>query len=1207
MAAAQDDLTPDPGSIQAPGGDSGGELAPDPGSVVAPASAGPDVDLTPDPGSVQMPAAASPAAPSGTPSEASPGQYKPKTPGRFLTDEDLGQAMVNPDGRQLKVTPDFLRRAAGWFGGRAFQEAHLFPGFVVGPEELQALGERLLLGGDVSDKTAEAAPSAERTNGVLAGLGESAKYNLGRALGMVGMDMPQNLVRKAATALGGLTEDESDALVNLQEIIHNRRPWSEAGMDLLGNVLTGGEAFAAIGAGAGRAATVAAHAGVAGATGAGLGYAKSRVGEELHDTVRDALVGTVLGTAGSAVGGVARIVGGVRTRAVQYVADRLAGDADAAAAEAGGAGVEARIAEMRTMDEASEPAIRRLVGDPEALADRESFVAATSSEERQRIAETAARVAGETSDQATAKFLAAEEAGVSQADLFTDEAHAYVADKAAALGKALGGEAAARQGDEHAGKVLDGLLDADRVRRAALDVVEEHGAASTGTLFRLGAFFPDNRAVLSAADRRFGTKLVETGDLLSARANAAMTQSGAVYEQLEKKIMPALRNVEKTLVDGTEYTPQALGDALNTGEWGNLQPRQRAAAQAFKDVQEFAAGKAESFANDFEDLGISGIRVPRLRRGTEGSYLHNTVLDPVNFVLNLSEHLEDAGGARGLLRRAEAAGTDSVENAVLRGLRLWAGGNLGTEEEVVAAARSLRDINLDGEALQTRAGALLRREEAIPDFLLEKDPVKALMRWTNSTFRHLASRDGLAELSSAAGALEEVSPNISDYIQNLVKDLSGQRRGTIAGGIRGWWLRQQLSLEREARVADDAGQDFRASILRGTAGLDRVYSRMTSNMYSYYLGLNPLTIGKHLAQPVINTLPALGASDPVMAGAMMTRAYGAALRDFILGRAGATLRGEGLQASGIPMDAARWYEDGVRAATGGRGGAMLEAFSRKMMFGLETAITINRNVTRNLARDMVGVLAAGPEALQTRAGKVAAEALASAEPAYRDSVLSLIRSGQVEEAKQAFTRYLNGSTQFNYTRAARSEYGRTVGQAFSMFSKWPSVAAGDIFTLADAVFAGRASGGVASLEAERRVVQGLQKYLAPIAFASGAGMMGWEEYAKEHPQFKEFFGSDPLAWTAVDSARALGRFVGLGSTQGSPMTPPVVEDFWTGAKHGDLRGIVDGLGEAAISGLPAGVFLRFLTRDAPATLFDESLPGGSTAERLHSALFGERQ
>ena len=635
-------------------------------------------------------------------------------------------------------------------------------------------------------------------------------------------------------------------------------------------------------------------------------------------------------------------------------------------------------------------------------------------------------------------------------------------------------------------------------------------------------------------------------------------------------------------------------------------------------------------ARRYDDLGMSEVKITRNLSGPEQSYVHRTTLEPNQYVANVLEKIDEVGGPddiASIFRRASDA-PNSLPGQIKKAMELWSGSPIETAQDMRAALSSMRRMEIDGDSLQTRAGALLKREmregAGIPDWLIEKDPLKAMTRWVNSTFRHLASRDSIAEMRVMSEALKE-TPFFQSYISNLATDLAGTRKGTLASWTKEAWQRSQLGLELEARRADAEGTAIgrrKAAVLRGARDFDKTMSRMTGYMYHYFLGANPQSALKNLAQPLQTTLPALGSSNPAVSINMLRRAYAKTGKDLLskdaagdsISKARAELHRRGLAPDSQTYDADRWMQEGMDRIHGSRASMLMHKAGQASMIGFDLADVTNRTLMVHMADDLIDALMAGRKktatGMRAMESRVAAEAIASAEPGYRRLIMRHVKNGDEDKAKKALARYLNGGTQYNYNRAAMNKLGRSLGGAFSMFTKWPSVAAGDIVTLLDARRVGNA------MDKERETMKALQKYFGPYIIATALATP-WKDLTDDSPRARRLLGaSGPSAWTANDALMTLPEFVGVDFGDRSDyrsaqnLFPPYVERVFKGVggiARGDLGATADELGEAVISVLPNAVYLRFLLREVPELAFDTRLDGGYTTAGKLRYLMGLKE
>jgi hypothetical protein len=119
---------------------------------------------------------------------------------------------------------------------------------------------------------------------------------------------------------------------------------------------------------------------------------------------------------------------------------------------------------------------------------------------------------------------------------------------------------------------------------------------------------------------------------------------------------------------------------------------------------------------------------------------------------------------------------------------------------------------------------------------------------------------------------------------------------------------------------------------------------------------------------------------------------------------------------------------------------------------------INRAVTQNMGKKFVKDLAEkSPEALK---------AFKSVPKSVQSRVNFALGEGNLEAAQDAMSNHLISKTQFIYGPAGRNKFARAVGPALSMFTKYPSEIASDLYL-------------------SPKNAQLAAKYLAPLALAMG--------------------------------------------------------------------------------------------------------------------------
>jgi hypothetical protein len=174
--------------------------------------------------------------------------------------------------------------------------------------------------------------------------------------------------------------------------------------------------------------------------------------------------------------------------------------------------------------------------------------------------------------------------------------------------------------------------------------------------------------------------------------------------------------------------------------------------------------------------------------------------------------------------------------------------------------------------------------------------------------------------------------------------------------------------------------------------------------------------------------------------------------------------------------------------------------------------------------------------------------------------------------------YLVSKTQFSYNRVALSEYGRTMGQFFTMFTKWPLAVTSDMVQR-QVVAASQGRGALGGL------ADNMQKYLLPMAMLYTADrVLLRDEDGEMDDRTKMMVGSQGL-WQWAPGASAIDL------ATGKTFKVPAVDAIST---LGDLvYSKNEGAGARAMekafkSYVPGVATLRFLTEDLPALTENEN-------------------
>lgn len=955
---------------------------------------------------------------------------------------------------------------------------------------------------------------------------ESAKS----VAGVMSSAIPAQLAKK----WGVESEDKRRALDDLADLIDERKSVAtKVGEAAAGMALP---AVGSVSKFAPAALRGAVAAGEAAGVGGAFGYAGSHEGDELASTLAGAGIG--LGFGGLAAG-----LGHLATRA-----SRAAGEAAPAVERAVAEAADDTAAVARksyVAAEEPEKALERVVLDmPEVrkaarTRDVGKFVESTSPEARSAIAR-----------------LATEETAVSpriSRQLGDETARAWSVardtveefDARLGVGSRRGGvrDVVAQEGREHVAAKFRGMREADYLRRELARAVPDAGRP--GFLGKATAWFSDMRFVTDAIDGRLGTRLTPVIDRMSAQYNR-FTADMADVAKLQSGLNKLLLRAEKT--------------PTRTGEQFDLY---RALESAPRDMSQYT--QEQKVAIDAWRAGFETLRqranelgVP-VRKLTDAGYVPHRAVDATQYIQRmeaagekLGVSLSDEASQAAVLVRAKSGDTQAQE--YLQGLRLVSGGDpVETPTQIRAAIRSMEDVSRAGHRLETVAGSSLSRESeaGIPTFLRETDPTKLFQQWAHSTFRHARLRHGLDEIRSAADAIRDANPEAAGYLDRYVEDLVGVRAGSAAAAQGEWLTRFQILAARRARTSRPGSAQ--QMYWRMAGRLPDALPFMAAQIYPYALGMKASKLTQNLLSPVVLGMPTLGIRNSHLVIQGVADLIRVGPREMAR-----ILRREGLAPADQPFEAHRWLAEGLERSPLKRyGRGALEAVNKLAMHMYQKTDDLTRGVTYFAARRLAEDMRRGvPRAL---------EALDRMGPGYAASVREQLARG--EDVSREVAAWLNGYTQFNYNRAAMSEYGRFMGSLFSTFSKWPTSIAGD--------FAGHIDRGTRDGKLPAELMKLGWKYLGPWLALLGAQRVLLEPAAESTPELEAVVGRDITAAAPGSSLRSL-----LKGDLAGPL-PRAAGEVASAATSDEPEKLGAALLRNMAPFMPGGVVLRFYYDDLP--------------------------
>lgn len=680
----------------------------------------------------------------------------------------------------------------------------------------------------------------------------------------------------------------------------------------------------------------------------------------------------------------------------------------------------------------------------------------------------------------------------------------------------------------------------------------------------------DGQYVMSNIDRLYGTEampsMVKVSEGLNRASFDIQTFSDAGKEA-------------SRLTKAAKLSPEKMYAILD-GKVPARTPEEKEAAKfwwdTFEDARQTAneAAKNTGLVKRGELISkLKGKYVPRQRVSTD-QYVARVVGKIDEYAKSVGKadwkDLDDADYRK--LYTSVTKG-DKLAQDVVGGLSLQK--NIKDPTELKEASESLINPTKVNGRLSNEASASLRRQDSIPDYLLEKDPAKLLLAWSDNTFKHVYGAKPIDDLRLVAEQVREVSPFHAEYIENVVLDTLGRRNDTFSAQAADRVLAYKTKMQKAAELTDSPKK---AALYRSAAALPDVTQAMARNLYPAFLGLNPDGVFRNLTGPFAKTAQDVGGAYGNAAVAEATLRAGKSLKDIAdiqnakPSSAVRKLRDYGLMPADFSFENLEVIHKGIDA--GGKGRRAFELITNKVpMYFYTKADVANRVVTLHTAEKVTRDALAGNQNALTYIRKL--------QPGYRKQALRALNSKNEQALERVVASHLNATTQFNYDQVSKAAYARYMGGLFSMFSKWPTAIAGDMID----VVRGSKAGEYTMPEAVRRLGT---KYAGPLV----ATMLAAEMIeSAESPRLEEMIGS-PTAMKKTAPATSPADLLSLDQ---NPLIPPAVEttmDLIQGAtKLADTDRDLDErsktITDAITNFTPGGVYVKFINQTLPRIIENE--------------------
>lgn len=704
-----------------------------------------------------------------------------------------------------------------------------------------------------------------------------------------------------------------------------------------------------------------------------------------------------------------------------------------------------------------------------------------------------------------------------------------------------------------------------REEKAALEAIDTAGLrGGRGDNFKDKTlnFISDAQFVLRDIDNKLGTSL----EPIHQKLNQAYNKMTFTRLDASKQLADIFKKNKK--IDDVIVNTDKIYKALDSGNVAGLSPEELRAANDFRnyfDKQlEFVNSSVKS-----KDPNISPLSIPKRE-----NYVPHMLLEPNDMVAVIERRVEalekQLGKPLSSFTPKEVAQLESVQEGkeLLQALKVFDAKPVKSGPDLSARLKDTFFSSGGRARLDSEARAALERTGNIPEFMREKNLYRLANKWSTNTLRHLYLRDNMNKLGSYAKRLKGAGAELeARYIENLLADINGVRKGTAADLTRNTINKWQRAVDKLEEKSSSKSTKAVATALKT---IPEITSDLGKQIYPNLLGLNPKSLVQNAMQPLLKTAPELGGKygyETVLKGTLLT------LKNFnkYVKRAEQL----GLMPAEFTTKYSRAIADGIRRNS-------LYAIPSEQATKLgEVALylyskmdILNRAIALGTSDIMARDIAKGTPAVKAAFKKLP------------NTIKSEINSTKnVEEIADIIGRHLNAATQYNYNRISMSEFGRTMGPLFSIFSKWPTATAGDII------------GELRDKGTLKGSLRNLEKYVYPLLMLKAIDYLATEgEGTKEgySDVTKKFVGGTGLA-----QAAPLGSIEGI--IKGDFFTPPAIDAVMQGliipTIEGDTGKLQKGLANALQQWTPGSVYVRFLTDDLVTYLYGSRPEGSDFIER----------
>jgi hypothetical protein len=745
-----------------------------------------------------------------------------------------------------------------------------------------------------------------------------------------------------------------------------------------------------------------------------------------------------------------------------------------------------------------------------------------------------------------------------------------------------------RQGGRQAIEDVQKVLDRERARNDYIDINDLRTEPPANPYVdRAINFLSDAQFVLRSTAEKFGIPV----DAIHNRMNSNKNKYLHVMNEFQQRVNSVFKDAKKLGVDEDVVEGRKIINAIEEGNLDSLtEPQRKLASQ----VQEFFEDARQAVNNPEKFPGVTPLSIPKLE-----NYVRRQMVDPMEAVSRIrklsTQALDEVSAVLGKpvtsLRQLDNISYNRALQSSPTLVDLQDILKFVTPEDVTfkngrQIYNALSEVAHSREGyskLQSSASAAMAREGEIPELLRETNLFKLMDSWSRGTVRHLFMRDDIRQMASAARSIRNLGGDLeADYIDNLLRDLTGTRSGTPSAVLRSMTQSTYDALNQAIeKYGNDSYKGKIAGFVKAVPGLLDATQRQ---IYPNMLGLSPRALVMNMTQPFVKSAPELGGAYGVETTAKSVMStYGS----FSTGKSEQLIKR--LNELGLaPPDFVKQMQEAtaegvLRSGVARAAGSTIETISNVSMYMYQKMDLINRSVVVDMSERMISDMVTGSP--RARA------ALAKAPTSVQRDILTALASGNSDEAVSVLAKHLNAATQYNYNRESMSEFGRVMGPMFSTFSKWPTATLGEI------------AGEIKDKGFTRGTIRSAEKYLAPLAALTAAGYVLHGSREDMSDRQKKLFGASGLA-----QASPLGAIPSFLS--GEFFTPPAIDIVWAGvinpAIKGDSDKLENGIAQAVGTFAPGAGLIRFLTDDLityitgerpEGNFFDKSIEGAKQLKK----------